>query len=739
MANGNGNNRAQQSAQEYEYQRRINELRKANNNLAASYGRVLNEQLQKEGRLTNTIRARVDLAQDINDIKNSETSNSEKSLRINEKIAAIEKKQLENNKKYFGKNREIALQKNKQLNTDKKLLKVERDRLDAIGDATDLQQMQAMKMFSMLETMTTKFKKIPGGGMILEAIGLGEKNMGKFRDNFVEFAQGSRKLKDLFKIQGTGGSTQMATTLSGMSVSMGKMVASAGIFVATIGIAVGLFTIMFKIAKAFSETTDKLGKAFGVMGTNLQNKVVGNLRASRAEAAMLGFGIEDLVSTTTILSDEFGIGFENASSMSLAILDSSMAMGLTVDEGSKLFGILMGNRGLSLEQAEALAESTYQMAQQNNVNPSAVMRDIANSAEIIAKFGGENLENITKTAVQAKKLGLNLSDVDQIASSLLNFQSSLNAEIEASILLGKNLNFQRARELALTGQLDKMMENIVQQLGGITEFDKLNVLQKQAIADSIGTQVHVMERLARAQDASTKEGKSFVDLLGKDGMSALTEMLNKIKALGVVFIEKAGPAIMGIVDRIMDWLNSGGFDSLIAGAETLANVMISIVENLGAIMGALGAIGGAALGFMVAGPGGAVVGGLGGALGGYSMGSNLQGSPSTPPPQPKVISVRDFKTSGGSHLVLTPRGRILKTDSRDTLFGTTNQVNDFVSGPAGSLSMGGVNGVEIGTMFKEAIRPLVEENRKIREQNENLVLETRRIGSRTAEALEDMM
>ena len=73
--------------------------------------------------------------------------------------------------------------------------------------------------------------------------------------------------------------------------------------------------------------------------------------------------------------------------------------------------------------------------------------------------------------------------------------------------------------------------------------------------------------------------------------------------------------------------------------------------------------------------------------------------------------VDDFQSSGGSHLVVTPDGRKLETNPRDTVFGTTS-VNDFSSGPAGSMGMGSkeTNGL---------LRTLIE-------QNDILISETKR-------------
>ena len=73
--------------------------------------------------------------------------------------------------------------------------------------------------------------------------------------------------------------------------------------------------------------------------------------------------------------------------------------------------------------------------------------------------------------------------------------------------------------------------------------------------------------------------------------------------------------------------------------------------------------------------------------------------------------VNDFSSVGGSHLILTPKGQLLRTNPRDTVFGTT-AVNDFTSGPPGAMGMASR---ETNGLLK-----------KIIEQNETLINETRR-------------
>ena len=69
-------------------------------------------------------------------------------------------------------------------------------------------------------------------------------------------------------------------------------------------------------------------------------------------------------------------------------------------------------------------------------------------------------DEIGKAVSVAKSLGLELGKVDGIASSLLDFESSIEKELEAELLLGKNLNLEKARTAALNNDLATVAEEI---------------------------------------------------------------------------------------------------------------------------------------------------------------------------------------------------------------------------------------------------------------------------------------
>ena len=227
-----------------------------------------------------------------------------------------------------------------------------------------------------------------------------------------------------------------------------------------------------------------------------------------------------------------------------------------------LFTVIGGH---TADSAESLLLSAEQLAVANNVAPGEILDSIAGSTEIFAGFAKEGGENILLSAIQAKKLGISLDQVGTIATGLLNFQDSLNKEIEAGILLGQDLNFQRARELALVGDTTGMMEEVLNQLGGEARWTELNVIQRQAMADALGVDLLTMSKLvSKEKEALTIQGKmsqlQVTNPIPEEAITATAELLNNLKAIGMQFAKDFGPQIENIVKLfggLVKWFGEG--------------------------------------------------------------------------------------------------------------------------------------------------------------------------------------
>ena len=139
------NQRAIQEREIYEYKKKVNDLIKEDNDISKAYGGLLNEHIKKEGKITNIIKNRVDLVNEISAIKESDAAHSEKAMKINDKMKAIEEK-IANARDKSGKfQKGFNHQVLKGLKTDRAMLKVERDKEAALKDVTKLQTMQGEK------------------------------------------------------------------------------------------------------------------------------------------------------------------------------------------------------------------------------------------------------------------------------------------------------------------------------------------------------------------------------------------------------------------------------------------------------------------------------------------------------------------------------------------------------------------------------------------------------------------
>ena len=142
------------------------------------------------------------------------------------------------------------------------------------------------------------------------------------------------------------------------------------------------------------------------------------------------------------------------------------------------------------------------MIEAAGVAPSLVMQDIASNSEFFAQFAKEGGQNLIQAATAARKLGLDMSAVASVTESLLDFESSIEASMEASMLLGRNINTDRARQLALIGDQKGLMEEVRRIAGGEAEFEAMNQLQRMALAKAVGTSVEQLSRLVRNNTAT---------------------------------------------------------------------------------------------------------------------------------------------------------------------------------------------------------------------------------------------
>ena len=244
--------------------------------------------------------------------------------------------------------------------------------------------------------------------------------------------------------------------------------------------------------------------------------------------AAKGFGLElqDVGEAQKAILSDLGGSVDEAIKLSLSFARTAAATGQTSDELAGTLSLMESISGASREVLLNQIRSNAAMIEAAGVAPALVMKDLAQNTEFFASFAKDGGQNLIAAGAAARKLGLDMSAVSSITESLLDFETSIEKSMEASVLLGRQINTDRARQLAISGDQVGMMEEILRQVGGEAEFNRLNVIQRRALAESVGVNVEQLSRLVRNNQASASGEIAAAG--GESNMEKLTSVSNEI-------------------------------------------------------------------------------------------------------------------------------------------------------------------------------------------------------------------
>ena len=155
------------------------------------------------------------------------------------------------------------------------------------------------------------------------------------------------------------------------------------------------------------------------------------------------------------------------------------------------------------------------------------------NAGLKAAYGFNN-KLLAEQVVQTKRIGINMAQAEKIASSMLDFESSIQAELEAELLTGKSLNLEEARRLSLMGKSSEAAAEILDQVGSTEDLMKMGVIQQEALAKAVGMERNELIDSVKERETLAKiGGKSVKAQLEAAKTEAEREEIKKrIKAQG---------------------------------------------------------------------------------------------------------------------------------------------------------------------------------------------------------------
>jgi len=288
-----------------------------------------------------------------------------------------------------------------------------------------------------------------------------------------------------------GGLTKSAGAATLLGRAMAFAMGPIGLFTAALALAAALFV---KIRSANRD----LGEAIGVT-TREAGKFQLQIRGAEAGFKLLGLDATKLKPTMKAISDEFG-SLENLTVANAANIERfAQNTGIAGTEIVKFNKVMMDLTGSSFDVATNMAKTAADMAKAANVSTAKVLGDIASNAEAFARFSMDGAKGMAQAAIEAAKVGASLSTVLGAADKLLDFESSLTAQFEAQVLTGKKLNLEKARQLALDGDIAGLTTEVQSVVGSLGDIQSMNVIERDKLAAAIGISVRELQQISRGE------------------------------------------------------------------------------------------------------------------------------------------------------------------------------------------------------------------------------------------------
>jgi hypothetical protein len=281
--------------------------------------------------------------------------------------------------------------------------------------------------------------------------------------------------------------------------------------------------------------------------------------------------VEAITTATGIFAGTLREDVLDGAAQALVLMDLSGEAVARLALNAQTTGQHFDDQMLSMAAGLITAEQTVGVTLDGNM----AFQEAANVTGVIRANLGRNYETIVNTVGQAQALGLTLQDLAGISSNLLNFQQSIENELQAELFTGKQLNLEKARLFALTGDYNGLQKEVMKNVGSEYEFLSMNVLAKEKYAAALGMSVDKMSNLvmknadlAKIEEQARVGGRQ--DIVDQMKQLDLQTKINKI-------IEKVQTSFVAMAD---------------GGLGKVASVMSGILESSVLLYGIIGAIAG---------------------------------------------------------------------------------------------------------------------------------------------------
>jgi hypothetical protein len=397
---------------------------------------------------------------------------------------------------------------------------------------------------------------------------------------------------------------------------------------------------------------------------------------------------DKLLASNAALSQQLGFSKRFSDDLNIGFTNLTKRIGLSEEAAGGLAkaSIITGRSMKSIQEDAAGAVSSLSAQYGIQLNVRDVLERAGKSSSLLlANFKGNPVE-LAKAVAEMDALGTSLETTQKQANRLLDWQTSIQDQLEASLITGRNINLDKARELALNNDLEGVAKELVNQQMDYNTFGQMNAIQRASFAKSLGLETQELSDQLLKLEYQNRSRTGTLALMGEEALkraSALSAQ-DKFNAAIDKLSGLLGNVLDGPMGKLVDAMATFASSSLavygtlgLIAAMSFASVISSVITLAAALTEAAIAAG-AAEAFISP---WAVLGGL-------ALTAAVAGGVMAAVGSAKSSPADDLMSGYGNRTLITPTGTYA-LNNNDTVIAGTNlfRGNDVYSGPQGAINM----------------------------------------------------
>lgn len=394
---------------------------------------------------------------------------------------------------------------------------------------------------------------------------------------------------------------------------------------------------------------------------------------------------DKLLASNAALSQQLGFSKRFSDDLNIGFTNLTKRIGLSEEAAGGLAkaSIITGKsmKSITNDASGAVSSLSAQYGIQLNVR-DVLERAGKSSSLLLANFKGNPVE-LAKAVAEMDALGTSLETTQKQANALLDFQTSIANTLEASLITGRSINLDKARELALNNDLVGLAKELTSQQVNYNTFSDMNAIQRRSIAKALGLETQELSDQLLKLETQGKSRTQIVALMGEEAanramsLSAQDKFNAAIEKLSGLLGNLLDGPLGKMVDAIANIASSGAAIGAIFGGLAAIQLGSAVVQIMNVVKAMRAMAIGSAIAKAVANPLSIAVG-LAAAVGAGALIGKMFDS----------NTADDLMSGYGDRTLITPNGSYA-LNNNDTVIAGTNlfKGNDVYSGPKGAINL----------------------------------------------------